>query len=93
MTRSPRSRPRRSTSRSSLFSGTLRKILAPAGETMAVGAPIALVGAADEKVPVETNPETAKATSRPRADKGTAAREPEAPGALYRNGSVGPATY
>ncbi len=76
----------------SFSAGTLRKILAPAGETMAVGAPIALVGAADEKVPVETNPETAKATSRPRADKGTAAREPEAPGALYRNGSVGPAT-
>jgi pyruvate dehydrogenase E2 component (dihydrolipoamide acetyltransferase) len=38
----------------SFFAGTLRKILVPAGTSMAVGAPIALVGAATEAVPAET---------------------------------------
>src|SRR5579862_9316561 len=59
----------------SFSAGTLRKILAPAGETMAVGAPIALVGAANEKVPAEMSTEAAKATSRTRAEESTA-REP-----------------
>jgi pyruvate dehydrogenase E2 component (dihydrolipoamide acetyltransferase) len=76
----------------SFSAGTLRKILAPAGETLAVGAPIALVGAANEKVPAET--ETAKATPRTRADKEPSAREPGPPPpleALSMNGSAAPA--
>src|SRR5215469_11331984 len=64
----------------SFAAGTLRKILAPAGETMAVGAPIALVGASDEKVPAGASPETANTTSRTRAESvGPAARESEPP--------------
>src|SRR5215470_4156853 len=35
----------------SFFAGTLRKILVPAGTSMVIGAPIALVGAANEAVP------------------------------------------
>jgi pyruvate dehydrogenase E2 component (dihydrolipoamide acetyltransferase) len=42
----------------SFFAGTLRKILVPAGASMAVGAPIALVGAADEAVPAESGAES-----------------------------------
>src|SRR5579859_7296052 len=37
----------------SFFDGVLRKVLAPAGETLPVGAPIALVGAASEPIPAE----------------------------------------
>jgi pyruvate dehydrogenase E2 component (dihydrolipoamide acetyltransferase) len=62
---------------------------------MAVGAPIALVGAADEKLPAETNPEKAKATSRLRGDKEATAREPglaASLGALSSNGTVGAGT-
>jgi pyruvate dehydrogenase E2 component (dihydrolipoamide acetyltransferase) len=43
----------------SFSAGTLRKILVPAGETLAVGAPIALVGAANEALPAETRPSAA----------------------------------
>jgi pyruvate dehydrogenase E2 component (dihydrolipoamide acetyltransferase) len=42
----------------SFFAGTLRKILVPAGASMAVGAPIALVGAADEAMPAESAAES-----------------------------------
>jgi pyruvate dehydrogenase E2 component (dihydrolipoamide acetyltransferase) len=42
----------------SFFAGTLRKILVPAGTSMAVGAPIALVGAANEAVPTESAAES-----------------------------------
>jgi pyruvate dehydrogenase E2 component (dihydrolipoamide acetyltransferase) len=45
----------------SFFAGTLRKILVPAGETMAVGAPIALVGAANEALPAAANATQASA--------------------------------
>src|SRR5215472_6304229 len=45
----------------SFSAGTLRKILVPAGETLAVGAPIALVGAANEALPSDT-PTSAPAT-------------------------------
>jgi pyruvate dehydrogenase E2 component (dihydrolipoamide acetyltransferase) len=45
----------------SFFAGTLRKILVPAGTSMAVGAPIALVGAANEAVPAESAAESVPA--------------------------------
>jgi pyruvate dehydrogenase E2 component (dihydrolipoamide acetyltransferase) len=52
----------------SFSSGTLRKILVPAGETLAVGAPIALVGAASEALPSDILPSTpAVATRTPAA--------------------------
>jgi pyruvate dehydrogenase E2 component (dihydrolipoamide acetyltransferase) len=75
----------------SFSAGTLRKILAPAGETMAVGAPIALVGAANEKVPSELSTETAKATSRTRGAEPPTARESGLPTpleSLSANGSA-----
>jgi pyruvate dehydrogenase E2 component (dihydrolipoamide acetyltransferase) len=37
----------------SFFAGTLRKILIPAGSAAAIGAPIALIGSADEPLPGE----------------------------------------
>lgn len=43
--------------------GVLRKILVPAGETVPVGAPIALTGAADEPLPADANTETAIASA------------------------------
>ncbi|PWT71779.1 MAG: dihydrolipoamide acetyltransferase [Chloroflexi bacterium] len=46
----------------SFFAGTLRKILVPAGTSMAVGAPIALVGAATEAVPAATTAGAVPAT-------------------------------
>jgi pyruvate dehydrogenase E2 component (dihydrolipoamide acetyltransferase) len=46
----------------SFSAGTLRKILVPAGETLAVGAPIALVGAANEALPGDTSTSSAPAT-------------------------------
>jgi pyruvate dehydrogenase E2 component (dihydrolipoamide acetyltransferase) len=79
----------------SFSAGTLRKILAPAGETMAVGAPIALVGAANEKVPAEMSTERAKATSRTRAAE-SSAREPGLPTpweALSANGFTNGAAH
>jgi pyruvate dehydrogenase E2 component (dihydrolipoamide acetyltransferase) len=52
--------------------GTLRKVIAPEGETLAVGAPIALIGAPDEALP----PEFAGGSQQPQAAtkqaKGTA---------------------
>lgn len=45
----------------SFFAGTLRKILVPASTSMAVGAPIALVGAANEAVPAESAAESVSA--------------------------------
>ena len=49
----------------SFSAGTLRKILVPAGETLAVGAPIALVGAANEALPTVTPPSAAAAPQTP----------------------------
>jgi pyruvate dehydrogenase E2 component (dihydrolipoamide acetyltransferase) len=45
----------------SFSAGTLRKILVPAGETLAVGAPIALVGPANEALPTDTRASAAAA--------------------------------
>src|SRR5579883_1473339 len=55
----------------SFFAGTLRKILVPAGETMAVGAPIALVGAANEALPAAAN--ATQASAAPAAQTAQAA--------------------
>jgi pyruvate dehydrogenase E2 component (dihydrolipoamide acetyltransferase) len=68
----------------SFSAGTLRKILAPAGETMAVGAPIALVGAAGEALPNETPPSTTAVPPRipatpVSADPAPVASKPERP--------------
>jgi pyruvate dehydrogenase E2 component (dihydrolipoamide acetyltransferase) len=46
----------------SFFAGTLRKILVPAGTSMAVGTPLALVGAAEEAVPAESAAEAVPAS-------------------------------
>jgi pyruvate dehydrogenase E2 component (dihydrolipoamide acetyltransferase) len=43
--------------------GVLRKILVPAGETVAVGAPIALTGAADEPLPADAGGQPAGETT------------------------------
>src|SRR5215472_3983718 len=49
----------------SFSAGKLRKILVPAGETLAVGAPIALVGAANEALPSDTRPSAVAAPETP----------------------------
>ncbi|HEX5439571.1 MAG TPA: lipoyl domain-containing protein, partial [Ktedonobacterales bacterium] len=46
-------------------SGVLRKILAQEGETVPVGAPIALIGAADEPLPGEASGTAGKAEKAP----------------------------
>src|SRR5262249_20623250 len=45
------------------FAGVLRKIVAQEGETVAVGAPIALIGTADEALPGEAASTSAPAAS------------------------------
>ena len=74
----------------SFSAGTLRKILVPAGETLAVGAPIALVGAANEALPTETRPSAAVAPQTPispvTADQAPVTPVPEAP--FNWNGAV-----
>lgn len=64
----------------SFFEGVLRKVLAPAGETLPVGAPIALVGTASEPIPAEVAGGPAKTTEAPAPAENTPAAEPHAEG-------------
>jgi pyruvate dehydrogenase E2 component (dihydrolipoyllysine-residue acetyltransferase) len=64
----------------SFFDGVLRKVLAPAGETLAVGAPIALVGAASEPIPAEVAGGPAQTAAAPAPAENTPAAEPHAQG-------------
>jgi pyruvate dehydrogenase E2 component (dihydrolipoyllysine-residue acetyltransferase) len=64
----------------SFFEGVLRKVLAPAGETLPVGAPIALVGAASEPIPAEVAGGPAQTVQAPAPAENTPAAEPHAQG-------------
>src|SRR5690349_6966420 len=64
----------------SFFDGVLRKVLAPAGETLAVGAPIALVGAASEPIPADVAGGPAQTVAAPAPAENTPAAEPHAQG-------------
>lgn len=64
----------------SFFEGVLRKVLAPTGETLPVGAPIALVGAASEPIPAEVAGGPAQTVQAPVPAENTPAAEPHAQG-------------
>lgn len=64
----------------SFFDGVLRKVLAPAGETLPVGAPIALVGAASEPIPAEVAGGPAKTVRASAPAENTPAAEPHVAG-------------
>ncbi|HLY31241.1 MAG TPA: dihydrolipoamide acetyltransferase family protein, partial [Ktedonobacterales bacterium] len=68
--------------------GTLRKILAPVGTVVAVGAPIALIGAPDEALPPEYA--EAGATSAASTSAAVASAQPVAAGVAQGGNGVAP---
>ena len=64
----------------SFFEGVLRKVLAQEGATLAVGSPIALVGAAGEPIPAEVAGAPAQTVAAPAPTENTPAAEPHADG-------------
>lgn len=76
----------------SFFAGTLRKILVPEGETVAVGTPIALVGAPNEALPGDATakapaPQQVREPVAAAASNGAASHARDT--AAYANGSNG----